>query len=108
MSLEGVGRYEPTVRLVRGGLVRPDDVTAVMVGTRLVISGEGFAPATEVVVRWADGIGRVVRVTTDDDGRFRVRLVVLPGERQGVRTLVALAADHAATLRLRVVNAPPR
>ncbi|MFZ9627835.1 MAG: choice-of-anchor D domain-containing protein [Ilumatobacteraceae bacterium] len=108
VALDGVARYAPTIRLTRGALRRTDDVVAAMVGTRLVITGDGFAPSAPVVVLWGDGIGRVVRVTADEDGHFRARVVVLPGERLGVRTLVALAVDHAATLRVRVVNAPPR
>lgn len=108
VALRGVARLAPAIRLVRGGLTRPDDVAAVMVGTRVVVQGQGFGPSEDVVVVWADGTGRVLHATTDGAGRFRVRVVVLPGERLGFRTLVALAADHAAALRVRVVNAPPR
>lgn len=106
IPLVGTGRYRPSVVVAP---VRPsragDDVATARAGTRLTVAGTGFAPSTTVLVGWADGYGRSVRVTTDEVGAFRVRLVVLPGERLGVRTIVAAAVGHSAVFRVRLVPA---
>ena len=107
VPLAGTGRYRPTlvaapVLASRAG----DEVAIARAGMRLTVAGTGFAPSTEVLVGWADGYGRSVRVATDASGAFRIRLAVLPGERLGLRTLVASAVGHSAVLRLRLVPGP--
>jgi len=82
--ISGDGRYEP--KLAVGN-------TMAIAGTRLTVAGAGFSPNTAVTLTWSDGSGRPLSVITDANGSLLAVLLVRPGERAGVRTLVAQTAD---------------
>ena len=60
---------------------------------RVLVTGSGFSPGTTVVLRFADGNGRPLRVTTDAYGSISTVVLVRAGERTGERLLVGQTAD---------------
>lgn len=65
----------------------------IVAGQRVLVSGGGFSPNTPVVLRFADGNGRPVRVTSDANGAISTVVLVRAGERTGERLLVGQTAD---------------
>lgn len=97
MIVSGDGHYEPRVAT---------SATTIVAGSRVSVTGTGYAPGATVTVTWADGSGRGVTAVTDDTGTFTVELVVLPAARPGARSLVASAGDgQVAVTQVLVVAA---
>ncbi len=72
---------EPTC----GELSSLDENNQIIPGSRLTLTGRGFAPHTETQIWWADPLGNEFRhrqggeyvtVETDDEGRFQVELIL--------------------------------
>ena len=84
MIVSGDGHYEPRVAT---------SATTIVAGSRVSVTGTGYAPGATVTVTWADGSGRGATAVTDDTGTFTVELVVLPSARPGARRLVAAAGE---------------
>lgn len=105
VPMSGAGSLRPSLSL--SGTMRSragDDVPLAITGRPITVTGAGFAPSTQVLVSWGDGIGRWTWVTTDASGAFRVRVVVLRGERVGTRLLVASALGYVVVQRVRIVQ----
>ncbi|MSX56488.1 MAG: choice-of-anchor D domain-containing protein, partial [Actinobacteria bacterium] len=82
--VSGDAHYAPTLTA---------SAPAVLVGSRLAIVGNGFAPNANVTVGWADGSGSATTVTTDGSGAVSFTLVLRATDRTGQRTLVAQTID---------------
>ncbi len=64
------------------------------------VAGAGFDPGVTVVVRW-DGRPRV-RVTTDADGKFKVKFRVPKGAKDGVHTVKATSVGEVRVVLARM------
>ncbi|HNJ97400.1 MAG TPA: choice-of-anchor D domain-containing protein [Ilumatobacteraceae bacterium] len=65
----------------------------IVAGQRVLVAGSGFSPYTTVVLRFADGNGRPIRVNSDAYGAISTVVLVRAGERTGERLLVGQTAD---------------
>lgn len=67
-------------------------------GYAAIVTGTGFPLGTTITLTWDKGLtaGRPVAVTTDATGAFRIGVLVLPHDVQGVRTLTAGTPDDPA------------
>lgn len=65
----------------------------IVAGQRVLVGGSGFSPNTTVVLRFADGNGRPLHVTSDANGAISTVVLVRAGERTGERLLVGQTAD---------------
>ena len=93
--VSGDGHYAPTLAASE---------TSFLVGSRLTLTGAGYAPSVAVTIGWADGSGRTTTVTTDAAGGFVSTLLIRATDRAGERTLVAQTADgQVAAVALRVL-----
>ena len=79
--------------------------TIIIPGSRVTLTGIGFAPNVPVTVSWGDGNGSTMTAMTTGYGTLDVQLVVRSTERAGNRTLVAQTADgQAAVAEVLVVS----
>jgi len=86
MLLSGDAFYEPQLAVAQSTLAA---------GSRLEVSGSGFAPNVTVTLLWADGSGGSATAVTDAAGGLNAKIVVRATDRSGLRTLVAQALDQA-------------
>jgi Tol biopolymer transport system component len=97
--LGGVGTYRPSISA-------PEMVVA---GRPLMISGEGYAPDTALLIGWADGAGRELTVLVDADGTFTARFPLASRERPGSRDIVVSDPSNLMpTVRSTVMVRPDR
>lgn len=82
--LSGDGHFEPRIGVGN---------TTIIPGTRVAVTGAGFAAFVPVTVAWADGSGTPLTVITDVYGLLNASFVVRPSDRAGARTIVAQTAD---------------
>ncbi|MCE9621156.1 MAG: choice-of-anchor D domain-containing protein [Actinomycetia bacterium] len=85
--LSGDAFYDPLLAVDRSTLPA---------GSRLTVTGSGFAPNSPVTVSWADGSGGSATAVTDAAGGLSTQLVVRATDRTGQRTLVAQGVDQGA------------
>lgn len=79
--------------------------TSIIPGSRVVLTGIGFAPNVPVTISWGDGSGATLSAMTSGYGTLDVTLVVRRTERAGDRTLVAQTADgQTAVAEVSVVS----
>jgi len=64
-------------------------------GQAATVSGTGFAPSSEVTLRWRPGIGEWT-VRAGGDGSFRTQVLVLPNDIEGGRMLDAVGELKAS------------
>jgi hypothetical protein len=83
MVPDGLGVYEPSI-------VVDAEVDA---GREFGIGGEGFPPSTPLAILFGDDPSNRLDIVTSADGTFLARVPTSAGERGGVRTVVAQAAD---------------
>lgn len=77
---------------------------AVLVGSRFVVTGQGFTPNAPVVISWADGTGHSLTVTTDAAGALVATIPVRATDRSGERVVVAqVPGGEVATVPVRVL-----
>jgi len=84
LLVSGDGRYEPKMAASN---------TTIIPGSRVTLTGIGFAPNVPVTISWGDGSGAKVNAVTTGYGTLDIQFVVRPTERTGNRTLVAQTAD---------------
>ena len=77
--------------------VSPHDPVA---NKNVKVAGAGFEPGVTVVVRW-DGRPRV-RVTTNEDGRFKVKFKVPKGAKDGIHTVKATSVGEVRVVLARL------
>lgn len=102
MLLSGDAFYDPTLAVGR---------STVMAGSRMDVTGSGFAPNATVAISWADGSGGSITAVTDAAGGLSASMVVRATDRSGQRTLVAQsigsdanqAAEQVATVDVLIV-----
>lgn len=82
--ISGDARYEPKIAASN---------TTIIPGSRVTLTGIGFAPNVPVTISWGDGSGATLDAMTSGYGTLDVTLVVRPTDRPGNRTLVAQTAD---------------
>jgi Tol biopolymer transport system component len=87
--VSGDAHYEPKMAVSN---------TTIIPGSRVTLTGIGFAPNVPVTIAWGDGSGSRYDALTTGYGTLDVTLVVRPTERSGDRTLVAQAADGEAAV----------
>ncbi|MDO8391469.1 MAG: choice-of-anchor D domain-containing protein [Actinomycetota bacterium] len=93
--LSGDAFYSPTLATSQA---------AVLVGSRFVVTGQGFTPNAAVTIGWADGTGQSLTVTTDAAGVLLATIPVRATDRTGERTLVAqVPGGEVATVAVKVV-----
>ena len=80
MLLSGDAFYNPMLAVSR---------STVMAGSRMDVTGSGFAPNATITISWADGSGGSVTAVTDAVGGLSASVVVRATDRSGQRTLVA-------------------
>ena len=97
--VSGDGHYEPKVAT---------SASTTVAGSRVQVTGAGYAPGVTVTVAWADGHGRTATAVTDETGMFTVEFVVLPTDRPGPRQLVASAGTDQVAVADMLVIAPQR
>jgi hypothetical protein len=73
-------------------------------GDTTTVTGRGFAPSSQVILRWRPGIGQWT-VTAGGDGTFRTQVLVLPNDVEGPRVLEVLGGGGAAPAPFLVVPA---
>ena len=97
MLLSGDAFYNPMLAVSR---------STVMAGSRMDVTGSGFAPNATITISWADGSGGSVAAVTDAVGGLSASVIVRATDRSGQRTLVAqsdgadlnqVAANQVAT-----------
>jgi len=99
LLVSGDGRYEPKMAASN---------TTIIAGSRITLTGIGFAPNVAVTISWGDGSGAPISAVTSGYGTLEVTVVVRLTERAGNRTLVAQTADgQAAVAEVLVVNRTP-
>ncbi len=84
LLVSGDGRYEPKMAASN---------TTIIPGSRVTLTGIGFAPNVPVTISWGDGSGATLNAVTTGYGTLDVQFVVRPTERAGDRTLVAQTTD---------------
>ena len=91
MLLSGDAFYDPLLAVAR---------STVMAGSRMNVTGSGFAANATVTISWADGSGGSMTALTDAAGGLTASVVVRATDRAGHRTLVAQSAeaDQLATV----------
>ena len=87
--ISGDARYEPKMAASN---------TTIIPGSRVTLTGIGFAPNAPVTISWGDGSGATISTVTSAFGTLDVSLVVRPTDRPGNRTLVAQTADGQAAV----------
>ncbi len=87
LLLSGDAFYDPMLAVAR---------STTPAGSRLSVSGSGFAPNATVTISWADGSGGTTSAVTDAAGGLSVQLIVRATDRTGQRTLVAQSSDQGA------------
>ena len=94
--LSGDAFYDPLLAVSKA---------TVPAGSRLNVTGSGFAPNSSVTVSWADGSGGTTTLVTDAAGGLSTQIIVRATDRTGQRTLVAQGgdADQVATVDLLIL-----
>jgi hypothetical protein len=87
MLLSGDAYYDPQLFTAK---------STIPAGSRLAVTGSGFAPNTTVTISWADGSGASTTAVTDAVGALSAQIVVRATDRSGQRALVAQAAHDPA------------
>lgn len=96
--VSGDARYEPKLAASN---------TTIITGSRVTLTGIGFAPNVPVTIAWGDGSGATLNAVTTGYGTLDVEFIVRPTEGSGSRTLVAQTADgQTAVAEVVVVNRP--
>lgn len=96
LLVSGDARYEPKMAASN---------TTIIPGSRVTLTGIGFAPNVPVTISWGDGSGATLDAVTSGYGTLDLQFVVRPTERPGNRTLVAQTSDgQAAVAEVLVVN----
>ncbi len=99
LLVSGDGRYEPKMAASN---------TTIVPGSRITLTGIGFAPNVPVTISWGDGSGAPISAVTTGYGTLDVTVFVRPNERAGNRTLVAQTADGpGAVAEVLVVGRAP-
>jgi hypothetical protein len=95
LLVSGDAFYDPTLVASKSTIVA---------GSRLNLTGSGFAPNATITVSWADGTGASTSVVTDAVGGLSAQVVVRATDRTGARKLVAQGADgQVATVEVLVL-----
>ncbi|MEQ1873589.1 MAG: choice-of-anchor D domain-containing protein [Ilumatobacteraceae bacterium] len=95
LLVSGDAFYDPTLVASKSTIVA---------GSRLNLTGSGFAPNATIIVSWADGTGASTSVVTDAVGGLSAQIVVRATDRAGARSLVAQGADgQVATVEVLVL-----
>lgn len=84
LLVSGDAFYSPTLAASK---------STISAGSRLNLTGSGFAPNATVTVSWADGTGGSTSVVTDAAGGLSAQIVVRATDRAGARTVVAQGAE---------------
>ena len=95
LLVSGDAFYDPTLATSK---------STILAGSRLNLTGSGFAPNATITLSWADGTGGSTSVVTDAAGGLNAQIVVRATDRAGARTLVAQGAEgQVATVEVLVL-----
>jgi len=97
--------------LVSGDAFYEPELTAgkptISAGSRLNVTGTGFAANASVTISWADGSGGSTTAVTDAAGGVSAQIVVRATDRAGSRTLVAQSVAEGGQVASAVVLVLP-